>query len=220
MHFIGIGDIHGHPGNLERIPELATAEGVIVSGDLSNHGGRKEAEAILETIKRHTPRVLAQIGNMDTTAASAYLEEARVDLHRKGMELAPGVGVMGVGFSSPTPFDTPSEVPDDTLGKWLEEAYQQVARYPSFLLVSHTPPKDTACDQVGGGAHVGSPAVREFIRNRKPAACLTGHIHESVAEDTLYETRLVNPGMLGSGGYALITVEGGKVDIQLRRIAS
>jgi uncharacterized protein len=53
----------------------------------------------------------------------------------------------------------------------------------SFIFVSHAPPRDTALDQVGSNAHVGSLAVRRFIErwgaSGRLLASLHGHIHES-----------------------------------------
>jgi Icc-related predicted phosphoesterase len=61
------------------------------------------------------------------------------------------------------------------------------------ILVSHQPPHDTLCD-VSRGAHVGSTTIRQFILDREPDLVLCGHIHESVGDDRLGASRVVNPG--------------------------
>jgi hypothetical protein len=217
-YWIGIGDLHGDAGNVRDIPELPGAEGVIISGDLTIRGGAPEARRMLEAVRGVNPKVYAQIGNMDGADVDAFLEEQGVNIHAKGLELAPGVAVIGVGASSPTPFNTPSEYPDTQLGEWLEKAHARAGDYEALLLVAHDPPRNTKADVVGGGSHVGSAAVREFIERVQPDVCLTGHIHESRAEDFLGRTRVVNPGMLSRGGYALVYLHDGRLGAELRRV--
>ncbi len=216
--FIAVGDIHDKLANLERIPELGTAAGIIITGDMTNRGGPEEVEFILNTASRLAPRLYAQIGNMDKPGSEAALDSMGVNIHRRGLELAPGVGLMGIGWSTPTPFGTPSEVPEWVLEGWLEETFAQVKNYPRFVLVCHTPPKDTATDVIRGGTHVGSQVVRAFIEKRAPVVCLTGHIHEARATDRIGPTLVVNPGMLSKGGYALLTVDGEKVGAELKAL--
>lgn len=217
--WVGIGDIHGQTANLRRIPELPQATGVIISGDLTIRGGVPEARDVIEAVSALNPRVLAQIGNMDFATVQAWLDGNGQGIHAKAMELAPGLKLMGVGWSPPTPFATPSEVPDARLAEWLLEAYEQARDFDHLILVSHTPPHGTATDVVGSGAHVGSLAVREFIERAQPDLCLTGHIHESRAVDSIGKTVLVNPGDLASGGYALIGYDGRAVTAQLKTIS-
>jgi hypothetical protein len=71
------------------------------------------------------------------------------------------------------------------------------------VFVSHSPPRDTACDVVQGGAHVGSRAVRAWIERRQPSLVLSGHIHESPRvsgswRDRLGDAEVVNPGQFGT----------------------
>ena len=48
------------------------------------------------------------------------------------------------------------------------------------VYITHSPPHDTCLDQIEGGIHVGSFAVREFIETHQPYLTLHGHIHETV----------------------------------------
>jgi hypothetical protein len=125
---------------------------------------------------------------------------------------------MGVGASSPTPFNTPSEYPDTRIGEWLQAAHSQVEGAERLLLVAHDPPRGTKADMVGGGSHVGSEAVREFIERVQPDVCLTGHIHESRAADTLGKTVIINPGMLSRGGYAVVGIRDGALTAELKTV--
>ncbi len=221
--YIGVGDVHGETRMIERIPQVTEAAAVIVSGDLTNHGGAEDAEAVLAAIRRVNPTVYAQLGNMDTPAVDRRLSEAGVNIHRAARPLPGGdvvsanPGVMGVGMSSPTPFGTPSEVPDEQLARWLEETHAAAEAFRPLLVVSHTPPLNTATDKLPGGAHVGSAAVRAFLERTQPDVCLTGHIHEAAALDILGACTVVNPGMLSHGGYALLTLTPQGLCAELRR---
>jgi Icc-related predicted phosphoesterase len=205
-YWIGIGDVHDDIAVLDRIPGLGDAAGVVVSGDLTIRGGAAAAKQVIETVRRRNPMVMAQIGNMDTGAVDAYLTAEGVNLHATGRVTSQGVGFFGCGWSTPTPFHTPSEAGEERVAAWLEAAHAMVAHCPHLVMVCHTPPFGTAADVVGSGAHVGSQVVREFILRVQPAVCLTGHIHEARSVDTLGRTVIVNPGALADGGYARITL--------------
>jgi Icc-related predicted phosphoesterase len=128
------------------------------------------------------------------------------------------VAAIGAGWSSPTPFGTPSEVPAERIGAWLEEALALVPEHEHLLVMPHDPPKDTLADMLPGGRHVGNPFVRAFIERVRPEVCLTGHIHEARSTDDLGPTRIVNPGPLADGGYAFICLSGGRLTAELRTI--
>lgn len=216
--WIGFGDIHEQTGNVRQIPELAEAEAVLVSGDLTNRGRKNAAERILRDIQRVNPRVFAQIGNMDYPEVENFLNLQGVNIHARGLDLGNGVGLMGVGYSTPTPFGTPGEVSDNQLAVWLAQAHEPVKDLPHLLLVAHNPPFGTAADKVGGKTSVGSRAVRAFIEEVQPEVCLTGHIHEARAEDRIGKTQLINPGPLAGGGYALIRLTESGLQGELRMI--
>ena len=50
--WIAVGDIHDEPGLFARIPELAQADGIIVTGDLTITGGVKQAEDVYKRQER------------------------------------------------------------------------------------------------------------------------------------------------------------------------
>lgn len=216
--YIGIGDIHENTANLASIPGVREADGILVSGDMTNCGNPAKVGKIIDSIRAINPNVLAQIGNMDHENCTQWLEESGINLHRRVHELTPEVAVMGVGYSTPTPFNTPSEAPEEKIIGWLEETYKLVQGYKAFVLVVHTPPANSKLDRIKEGVHVGSPGVRTFIESHHPAACLTGHIHEARAFETIGQTPTVNPGMLASGGYAVLTIDGSDVRIELKKI--
>jgi len=215
-YWIGVGDLHGDAANAARIPGVAGAKGIVVAGDITTHGSVPQARRVLDTLRAANPNVMAQIGNMDSTAISAMLDDEGANIHLCGRELAPGVGLVGVGWSAPTPFGTPCEVSDETLGRWLGQVHALTKEWNQWLLAVHTPPYNTRVDDLGGGTHVGSQAVRSFIELVQPSACLTGHIHEARSADTIGRTTVVSPGMLAHGGYALIGLTDGRRTIELK----
>lgn len=201
-----IGDIHDAPDNINNIPDLAQAAGLIISGDLTNEGNGQDAEKILQRLDESGLPVYAQLGNMDLLEVDAMLTEKNINLHHQLKKLNPEVVVFGVGGSTPTPMNTPTEFPESSYAQWLEEVWQEAKKYPFSVLISHNPPKNTACDIVGDNIHVGSQAVRDFIEKKQPDVCICGHIHESRAEDKIGRTRIVNPGAFAEGGYVKLVL--------------
>ncbi|WFS62156.1 metallophosphoesterase [Pseudodesulfovibrio thermohalotolerans] len=218
MYWIAFGDIHESTGLLESVPGLAKADGVIVSGDLTNRGGRAAGGRVLDAVARINPRILAQPGNMDTDEVTACIRERDMDIHLRVRELAPGLGLMGVGLSTPTPFGTPGEVPEATLSGWLDETYAEAAGFDRLVCVIHEPPQDTTVDRLSNGLHVGSPGVRAFLERVQPDLAVTGHIHEASGTDFIGDTPVINPGMLADGGFVRIDFDGEKLTARLERI--
>ena len=67
------------------------------------------------------------------------------------------------------------------------------------VFVSHAPPYGTPLDRLHDGTPAGSTAIREWIRDRRPALSLHGHIHESPEVTGRFWHRIgntiaVNPG--------------------------
>jgi len=215
MYWIAFGDIHESTNLLDSIPGLAEAEGVIVTGDITNCGSHDAAQEVIEAIVAINPRVLAQPGNMDTETVQNYLIERDMDIHLRVRELSPGLGLMGVGLSTPTPFGTPGEVPESTLVKWLDETYEKAQGFEKLICAVHEPPFESGLDTIGNGQPVGSPGVREFIERAQPDVVLTGHIHEASGMAKIGGTSVINPGMLAGGGYVRIEFLNGEVTAEL-----
>jgi hypothetical protein len=213
--WIAFGDIHEDLHCLSGIPDMEQAEGVLVSGDMTNVGDRAAAARILDAIRARNPQIWALIGNMDTPAVEQVLKERGVYVHGRTVNLGRGVGLYGVGYSTPTPFNTPSEVDEDQVREWLEQSRASLSRFEQTILMVHTPPFETATDRVGKGVPVGSRAVREFIESFRPTLCITGHIHESRGVDIVGETTVINPGNFGAGGYVRIALENGRLVAEL-----
>lgn len=216
--WIGFGDIHEDLSLLGDIPNISAADGVIISGDITNRGDTRRASELLDEVFRINSNIYAQIGNMDRPEVTSYLDEKGWNIHARGKQLAEDIGIMGVGYSTPTPFMTPSEVSDDKLAQWLNEGYEQVKHLMKLILVAHDPPFGSKAAQLPSGENVGNRSVLEFIQRVQPDICLTGHIHEAASEDFIGRTKILNPGMLCMGGYVLIRLQEGKLAADLKYI--
>ncbi len=216
--WIALGDIHDNIERIGTIPELPEADGIIITGDLTFGGGVKQAERVIFAIKEHNPHVLAQIGNMDRDEVTTWLQSNDCNLHTEVRELASDTCVFGVGASTFTPFGTPSEYPETYFAEWLEKAWQKARKWPKQILISHNPPKDTLCDVISAGVHVGSSAVREFIEENQPDFCICGHIHEARNMDTIGRTIVINPGDFATGGYVVLRSNNGELSAELKQL--
>lgn len=217
-YWIVIGDLHDKTTRLTEIPGLAEAEGVIVTGDITNTGGVPQARKVLEALSEYNTSILAQIGNADRAEITDWLEAEGRNLHTRVRPLCQDTVVMGLGGSTFTPFGTPSEFPESRFADWLETMWQTARKSRRIILVSHTPPRDTRCDMLSDGGHAGSTAVRDFVLECQPDVCLCGHIHEAHSLDRLGRTVLVNPGAFSMGGYAVLRLEEKNVSVSLHAL--
>lgn len=203
-HWIAFGDIHERIDAAARIDDLGSASGVFLSGDLTNVGTRESASRILSAVADRNPRIFAQIGNMDTPAVERLLTERKVNVHAQVTDLGGGVCLAAVGYSTPTPFSTPSEVSEAQICQWTRDVLDQANAFTHVILMVHTPPHGTVVDRLPTGAHVGSPGVRALIEKYQPAIVITGHIHEGVGEERIGRSHVLNPGNFAKGGYVRI----------------
>jgi len=207
VKIISFGDVHEDINNLAKIrPVLETADIVAISGDLTDCHGMSEAKKVVNAIRVYNKRVLAQYGNMDKPDVDTYLTKEGINLHGNGFVFE-DVGIFGCGGSSPTPFNTPSEISDEDIEKYLIKGYRKVKDARWKVMICHTPPKDTATDAIRGGVHVGSSTVRNFMVKYKPDVCVSGHIHESRGTDTVGNTLVLNAGLFRDGWYIEIVVD-------------
>lgn len=117
-----------------------------------------------------------------------------------------------VGFSNPTPWKTPREIPDQQLGEIIEGMCAQVKDFSHCIFNFHVPPLDSTLDScpkldwstdpptpiVSAGqivfAGAGSQAVRSAIEKYQPMLGLHGHIHEAQGVVKVGHTTCINPG--------------------------
>ncbi len=166
-------DIHNAWKSLERLLAIE-ADYYIAAGDqLTWSKGEDRCGEILQT---RGDKVYVLPGNHES-AEQIQGMCARFGLHCLH-ERHIQVGrwqVAGLGYSNPTPFNTPGEYSEPQ----ITERLQRFADLEPLVLVCHAPPHGTALDQIRPGLHAGSHAVREFIDQRQPAYFFCGHIHEA-----------------------------------------
>lgn len=202
--WIAFGDIHERIGLVDCIEDLEQANAVLLSGDLTNLGTRDGVAHILQKIAARNPRILAQIGNMDTTVVERVLNENKQNVHGQVSDLGEGVCLAAVGYSTPTPFGTPSEVEETRICQWAHDVLETADRFEKVIFMVHTPPQATVVDRLPSGVHVGSPGVRALIEKYQPAVVVTGHIHEGHGEEWIGRSHVLNPGAFAQGGYVRI----------------
>lgn len=140
------------------------------------------------------------------------------------VELPQGYTLVSVGYSNPTPWDSPRELPEDQLSALIDAQVAQVPDLSRCIFNLHVPPKGTPIDQAmalddefrpitkAGSpviTGVGSTAVRDALTTYEPMLGLHGHIHESRGEARFGRTRAINPGSEYSEGVlrgALVTL--------------
>ncbi len=124
-------------------------------------------------------------------------------------ELPGGYELASIGYSTPTPWDTPRELSEEELGVRIDAVVARVREPEQAVFNFHCPPRDTHLDQApmldeelrprvdASGVRVGSVgsvAVRRAIEEAKPLLGLHGHVHESPAAQRLGRTVCINPG--------------------------
>ena len=215
MKIVSFGDVHMATRNLERMGEvMRDCDLVILSGDLTNFGGIEDTKKVLADVRRSCPNVLALTGNLDRREVMPFLDAEGIALHGRG-RVIDGIGIFGCGGSNITPFNTPTEFTEDEIYGALRSGYEQVREVRPLLMICHTPPFETKCDRIISGKAVGSTAARRFIEEVQPDICISGHIHESAAEDSIGKTRIFNAGPFKGGGYIVARIEGKSVDARL-----
>jgi Icc-related predicted phosphoesterase len=124
------------------------------------------------------------------------------------VELGP-YQVASLGYSTPTPWESPREITEDEMRAKLEGLVAQLDPSTPAIFNVHQPAHDTGTDRAyeltpdmrirtAGGeptfAPVGSIAVRESIELVQPVLALHGHIHEARAMTSVGRTKVCNPG--------------------------
>jgi uncharacterized protein len=191
----------------EAIADIGPVDLLIVGGDITTGGTPDDAEAAIEQWKPLAPRLLALAGNMDSAAIDARLADLGVGLDATGIVLGE-VGVCGVSAAPLSPLRTPYELDDEELERRIESAFAAVAECRVRIFCPHAPPEGTVCDRLRDGRHVGSVVVRRIVEREQPDLVLCGHIHEARGVDEIGQTRIVNPGPVAAGHYAVLDVDG------------
>jgi Icc-related predicted phosphoesterase len=178
---------------------------LLVGGDITTFGTPDDAERAIELWRPLVPRLLAVAGNMDSPAIDARLAELDISLEGRGV-LVDDVGFAGVSAAPLSPLHTPYEVADAELARRGGTGLEAIRSARIRVFCPHAPPYDTACDRLRSGEHVGSASLRALVEREQPDVVLCGHIHESRGMDEVGAARIVNPGPVTAGHYALVEI--------------
>jgi Icc-related predicted phosphoesterase len=123
-----------------------------------------------------------------------------------------------MGYSNPTPFNSPRELPEAELERRLEQLIATMRSPRTSIFALHVPPANSGLDMaprlreqdgelrvVSSAGHtvmaaVGSSAVRSVIERHQPLVGAHGHVHESRAVTRLGRSVCFNPGSEYSEG--------------------
>lgn len=192
MRVLIFSDIHSDLAALERLAGTP-ADLYLCAGDLCNWS--RGLEACGEILRPLGDKLWVMPGNHETAAQITEFcgRYGFQDFHRRSFEQG-GWHFAGLGYSNPTPFDTPGESSEDELAERLD-AFSEL---DPLVLVCHAPPKDTPLDAAAPGEHFGSTAVRDFVARVEPRHMFCGHIHEAAGVETqLGATHAMNVGKAG-----------------------
>jgi hypothetical protein len=206
MRILYAVDVHDRFEAVPRVvEEIGVVDVLVVGGDITTFGTPDDAERAIELWRPLAPTLLAVAGNMDSPAIDDRLAELGVSLDGRGVVLD-DVGICGVSAAPLSPLQTPHEVPDDELARRAERGLGAIRNARFRVFCPHAPPHDTACDRLRSGEHVGSRALRTLVERERPDVVLCGHIHESRGVDSVGPTRIVNPGPVSAGHYAVVEI--------------
>jgi Icc-related predicted phosphoesterase len=188
-------DIHSNHQALERL--VATeADYYFAAGDLVNWS--RGLERCGEILQSRGDQVYVLPGNHESEAQIARFCEQFGFHNFHGQIIRIGnYQIAGLGYSNPTPFNTPGEYSEAELAARLAH----FAALKPLILVCHAPPYGTALDRIRDGLHAGSKSVRDFVDQQQPEYVFCGHIHEAEgAAIEIGKTKAVN---VGKRGYLL-----------------
>jgi Icc-related predicted phosphoesterase len=165
-------------------------------------------------------------GNDDPWEIDPALDASQyaVNVDGKVVDVVGGFQLLGLGKSSPTPWNTPREVSEDDFRQEIYGLSDQIRDPRKAIFLIHCPPFNTGLDTApmldadfnlttSAGdllrGPVGSKGVREAIEQVNPVLSLHGHIHESGGERMLNNSLCINPGSEAAYG----VVRGYLVDI-------
>lgn len=195
MKLLIFSDIHSDAKALQRLMAI-DADYYFCAGDLVNFS--RGLDAMGEILKQRADRVYVIPGNHESEQQIADMC-AHCGLHNfhGGRMEVDGFHVVGLGYSNPTPFDTPGEYSEEE----LETRLHEFDGLQPMIAICHVPPRGTMLDRITNLRHAGSTAMRAFLQREQPRYFFCGHIHEAAgAQEKLGATSALN---VGKRGYLL-----------------
>ncbi|MDP9169102.1 MAG: metallophosphoesterase [Acidobacteriota bacterium] len=195
MKLLIFSDIHGDARALTRLLAVE-ADYYFCAGDLVNFG--RHLDAMGEILKQRADRMYVIPGNHESAEQITALCEkfSLHDFHGGQIQIG-DFQVTGLGYSNPTPFETPGEYSEEE----LEERLHKFDGLKPMISICHVPPYGTMLDRITNLKHAGSKAMRAFLKREQPRYFFCGHIHEAAgAAEMLGTTSAMN---VGKKGYLL-----------------
>src|SRR6266540_3640029 len=175
-------------------------------------------------------------GNDDTEKVLSALDEVSLDrvvnCENRIVPLDDHHSLATIGYSTPTPWDTPRERTDEQIGELIEKLMADVPDPSRCVFNFHCPPLDSSLDTclkldasvwpptplIENGQPVyygaGSQAVGDALDAYQPTVGLHGHIHESRGATKFGRTLALNPGSEYGEGVLrglIVAIKGGEV---------
>ena len=195
MRLLIFSDIHNDWKALERLLAIE-ADYYIAAGDQVTWA--KGIDRAGEILAQRGDKVYVLPGNHESVemVGGMCARHGLHDFHQRHFQVGRWQ-VAGLGYSNPTPFNTPGEYTEPQIAERLE----RFANLKPLVLVCHAPPFGTALDRIRPGLHAGSRPVREFIEKYQPEYFFCGHIHE--AEGVSIQMGHTCARNVGKAGYLL-----------------
>ena len=170
-----------------------------------------------ERLDRSGVPVYLMPGNDDDREIDPILDASTYcrNVNEQVVELTPWHQLVSMGWSSPTPWHTPRELPEEEFLDRLSGLLAGVRDSRRTVMMTHVPPYDSGLDTapllspdlrptVSAGdllrGPVGSTGVRAAIEKFRPVLGVHGHIHESGGERRIGDTVCVNAGSEANHG--------------------
>ncbi|MCX8173327.1 MAG: metallophosphoesterase [Thermoplasmata archaeon] len=210
VRILQVADIHASQKGLNTLRNAVASEKpdlVIICGDITHFGPYEFAGQVLGLLKH---QVFVVLGNCDMpdTFEKVVLHQNIVHLHGITQEFQ-GVKFSGFGGANGTPWAYGNLYTEEEIYDALRKLVGETT-----ILVTHTPPVSFVRARIS--EEMGSTAVDRVVQERKPLAVLCGHIHEADGVERIFgKTLVVNPGPAKHGRYAVVEVEGSKVEARI-----
>ncbi|MGE5465311.1 MAG: metallophosphoesterase family protein, partial [Betaproteobacteria bacterium] len=128
MKVLAISDIHGKFFRLDGINyKRDPVDVVVVAGDFTHGGPPENAVRSISILKHFCPRVLCVPGNWDPAEVTQTIGTYAVNLDETP-RIIMGREFMGLGYSTPTGNNTPSEISEETMAYKLDVPLAQLFR--------------------------------------------------------------------------------------------
>lgn len=142
--------------------------------------------------------------------------------------------ILGFGWTNPSPWNTPRELPEDQLAARLDRVMNQVKDPEHAIYLMHAPPYGTGLDiapkldasfnpprpVTQGGQEilipVGATSFRDAIKDTQPLLTLHGHIHETRNSAKIGRSLAIDPG----SEYSMGSLRGAIINLEPNRVLS